>query len=220
EGDRRRAHRYAAAHPRRHPGARRRGAPVERRGQWRAAATDAGQSVKALRTSRPYRGLEELDCPFHDRTVVVTRCGRICFGRRKIDLSTVFAGQKIGIREVADRIWLVSFMHYDLGFFDHETGRVGSAENPFAAKLLPMSPELTVTQVPETDQEGMVGPVGLEPTTKGFTRSAVSDGSGLSLHPRPRRRTLGREGAGCSSLSLRALSMAPPSALIELSGSL
>src|SRR5690606_8981762 len=31
---------------------------------------------------------------------------------------------------------------------------------------------------------GMVGPVGLEPTTKGFTRSAVSGGSGLSLHPR------------------------------------
>ena len=96
-------------------------------------------------SARPYRGLEELDYPFHDRTVIVTRCGRICFGRRKINLSTVFAGQKIGIREVADRIWLVSFMHYDLGFFDHETGRVESAANPFEAKLLPMSPELTVT---------------------------------------------------------------------------
>src|SRR5690606_8222577 len=34
---------------------------------------------------------------------------------------------------------------------------------------------------------GMVGPVGLEPTTKGFTRSAVSGGSGLSLHPRATR---------------------------------
>jgi len=33
--------------------------------------------------------------------------------------------------------WLVSFMDYDLGFFDHETGRLGSAENPFAAKVLP-----------------------------------------------------------------------------------
>src|SRR5690606_10201107 len=32
--------------------------------------------------------------------------------------------------------------------------------------------------------ERMVGPVGLEPTTKGFTCSAVSGGSGLSLHPR------------------------------------
>ena len=31
-------------------------------------------------------------------------------------------------------------MDYDLGFFDIETGRLGSAENPFAAKVLPMSP--------------------------------------------------------------------------------
>ena len=35
---------------------------------------------------------------------------------------------------VSDKIWLVSFMDYDLGFFDHETDRLGSAENPFAAK--------------------------------------------------------------------------------------
>ncbi len=41
---------------------------------------------------------------------------------------------------VEEKIWLVSFMRYDLGFFDHETCRIESAENPFAAKLLPMSP--------------------------------------------------------------------------------
>jgi hypothetical protein len=29
-------------------------------------------------------------------------------------------GQKLGIREVDDRIWLVSFMHYDLGYIDLE----------------------------------------------------------------------------------------------------
>jgi len=46
-----------------------------------------------------------------------------------------------GVKEVSDRIWLVSFMDYDLGFFDHEIGRLGTAENPFAAKVLPMSPE-------------------------------------------------------------------------------
>ena len=55
-------------------------------------------------------------------------------------LSQVFAGQAVGVREVADHIWLISFMHYDLGFFDHETCRIESAENPFAAKVLPMSP--------------------------------------------------------------------------------
>ncbi len=93
-----------------------------------------------LRSPRSYRGLSELHYPFHDRTITVTQCGRICFGRRKIHLSTVFAGQNVGIKEVSDKIWLVSFMHYDLGFFDHETGRLESAENPFAAKVLPMSP--------------------------------------------------------------------------------
>ena len=35
-------------------------------------------------STRLYRGLEELDYPFHDRTITVTRCGRLCFGRRKI----------------------------------------------------------------------------------------------------------------------------------------
>jgi len=61
-----------------------------------------------------YKG-EFIDYPFHDHAHIVTRCGRICFGRRKINHSTVFAGQKVGVKEVGDRIWLVSFMHYDLG---------------------------------------------------------------------------------------------------------
>jgi putative transposase len=92
------------------------------------------------RSPRPYRGLSDLQYPFHDRTITVTQCGRMCLGRRKINLSTVFAGQNVGIKEVSDKIWLVSFMQYDLGFFDHETGRLASADNPFAPKVLPMSP--------------------------------------------------------------------------------
>jgi hypothetical protein len=57
-----------------------------------------------------------------------------CIGKRKINLSTVFAGQLVGIREVDDQIWLVSFLHYDLGFFDTENGRIEPAHNPFAPK--------------------------------------------------------------------------------------
>ena len=53
----------------------------------------------------------------------------------------MFAGQKVGIRQIDDHIWLVSFMHYDIGFFDYETCRLEPAPNPFGAKLLPMSPE-------------------------------------------------------------------------------
>jgi putative transposase len=51
------------------------------------------------------------------------------------------SGWWVGIREIEEKIWLVSFMNYDLGFFDHETGRVECAENPFQAKVLPMPPE-------------------------------------------------------------------------------
>jgi len=73
--------------------------------------------------------------------VLVTHCGRICIGKRKIGLSRVFAGQQVGIREIEEKVWLVSSMHYDLGFFDHETGRVECAENPFQARVLPMPSE-------------------------------------------------------------------------------
>jgi putative transposase len=61
---------------------------------------------------------------------------RICIGRRKINLSTVFARQNVGIKEVSEKVRLVNFMQYDLGCFDHETDRVISAENPFGAKVL------------------------------------------------------------------------------------
>jgi putative transposase len=80
--------------------------------------------------------LPELDYPFHDKTVTVTTCGRICFNRQKINLSTVFAGQKVGIRQVSEQIWLVSFMDYDLGYFDDETCRLEPLENPFGPKVL------------------------------------------------------------------------------------
>jgi transposase InsO family protein len=93
-------------------------------------------------SARLYEPPPEPDYPYHDRTVRVTRCGRICIGKRKINLSQVFAGQCVGIREVDEQIWLVSFMHYDLGFFDQDEGRVEPAPNPFAPKtVLTMSPE-------------------------------------------------------------------------------
>jgi putative transposase len=89
---------------------------------------------------RPYRGLPPLEYPLHDQTITVTQCGRLCFGRRKINLSAVFAGHDVGVKEVADHVWLISFMHYDLGFFDDQCNRVECAPNPFGAKVLPMSP--------------------------------------------------------------------------------
>lgn len=87
---------------------------------------------------RPYRGLPELTYPLHDKDVIVTACGRICMHRKKINVSTVLAGQKLGIKEVDDGIWLVSFMHYDLGFIDLEQKTLQPLDNPFGPRLLPM----------------------------------------------------------------------------------
>jgi putative transposase len=90
---------------------------------------------------RPYRGLAALTYPMHDWTGTVTYCGRLCSKRRKINLSQVFAGQDVGVKQVSDRIWLVTFMDYDLGYFDDETCRLEPIENPFGPKVSPMSPE-------------------------------------------------------------------------------
>ena len=91
-------------------------------------------------SQRPYRGLPDIEYPFHERTVTVTQCGRICMGTKKVNLSQVFAGQNVGIREEEDNIWLVSFMQYDIGYFDLEACRVEPLKNPFGPKVLTMSP--------------------------------------------------------------------------------
>jgi transposase InsO family protein len=88
---------------------------------------------------RPYRGLPELTYPLHDRDVLVTACGRICMHRKRVNISTVLAGQRLGIKEVDDGIWIVSFMHYDLGFIDLEQKTLQPLDNPFGPRLLPMS---------------------------------------------------------------------------------
>jgi putative transposase len=93
------------------------------------------------RSARSYRGLEELTYPFHDGTFTVTQCGRICFKGRKVNLSHVFAGQNVGVTQVGEQIWLVTFMRYDLGYFDDETCRLEPIENPFTPKVLPVSSE-------------------------------------------------------------------------------
>jgi hypothetical protein len=49
-------------------------------------------------------------------------------------------------------VGLVSFMDYDLGFFDKEKGRVEPAPNPFGPdKVLTMSPEWTLLILAERE---------------------------------------------------------------------
>ena len=87
----------------------------------------------------------------------MTACGRICMHRNKINISTVMAGQRLGIKEVDDAIWLVSFMHYDLGYIDLEQRTLQTIDNPFGTRLLPMSPVRTRCELVDLE--------GFEPST-------------------------------------------------------
>src|SRR5207248_3689983 len=101
---------------------------------------------------------------FHDRVIHVINSGRICLHRKKINLSTVFAGQALGIKEVEEGIWLVSFMEYDLGYIDLEEKTLQPLDNPFGPKVLPMSPVRSVTYVSGPDHKRVAPRVGFEPT--------------------------------------------------------
>ena len=100
---------------------------------------------------RPYQGIPEPCYPFHDRTVNVTGCGRLCLYRKKINLSVALAGQAVGIREVDDGIWLASFMECDPGDVDLEERTLQPLDNPFGPKVSPVSWEHSVTHVSGLD---------------------------------------------------------------------
>ena len=109
---------------------------------------------------RPYVGIPEPHYPFHDRTVMVTSCGRLCLYRKKINLSITLAGQAVGVKEVEEGIWLVSFMHYDLGYIDLEEKTLQPLENPFGlhdspTQVLPSaSPKMKISGETETSNAG------------------------------------------------------------------
>ena len=116
-------------------------------------------------SSKPFFGLPELSYPLHDREALVTACGRICMHRKKINVSTVLAGQKLGIKEIDEGIWLISFMHYDLGYIDLEQKTLQPIDNPFGTRLSPMSQERDVTHVSGSDRAKLERAKGFEPST-------------------------------------------------------
>jgi hypothetical protein len=58
----------------------------------------------------------------------------------KISLRQAFAGQKVGIKKVSKKAWIVSLLHHDSGVFDEQLRRVECAPNPFSAKASTMCP--------------------------------------------------------------------------------
>ncbi len=66
-------------------------------------------------------------------------------------------GQRLGVKEVDDGIWIVNFMQYDQGYIDLEQRSLQTIDNPFGTRLSPMSPGRT--------QESLVAGAGFEPAT-------------------------------------------------------
>ena len=82
---------------------------------------------------------------------MVTSCGRLCLYRKKINLSVTLAGQAVGIKEVEEGIWPVSFMHYNLGYIDLEEKTLLPSQNPFGLHDPPTSVPLRITVSGETE---------------------------------------------------------------------
>ncbi len=116
-----------------------------------------------------------------ERLRFVARRGRLCLHRKRINISSVLAGQRLGIKEVDEGIWLASFMHYDLGYFDLEqktlqplTTRSARGRHPcLRYDLSPMCPGWTRRTLERAK--------GFEPSTPTLARSCSTP----ELHPRP-----------------------------------
>lgn len=77
--------------------------------------------------------LPEFHYPFDDEADTMTVCGRI--GQPTEDQPQAgLAGQTVSIKRADDHLWLVSFMHYDLGYFEDEVCRFKPVENPLGPK--------------------------------------------------------------------------------------
>jgi transposase InsO family protein len=68
--------------------------------------------------------LPEPEYPMHDQVHVVRKNGDILLRKReRFFVSTVLAGELVGMREIDDGRWLVSFMQLDLGHYDCRSKR-------------------------------------------------------------------------------------------------
>ena len=95
---------------------------------------------------REFSDPEPIFYPLHDQTITVTQCGRVCAKGLKVSLSRAFAGQQVGIREIEDDIWVVSFMDYDLGYFDSKSPKVTPVDDIFGVQMVKEIKEQDLSQ--------------------------------------------------------------------------
>jgi putative transposase len=75
--------------------------------------------------------VQDPEYPLHDQTYRVQSTGLLWLARKHTFLLTkALGGERVGVREIGDGRWLVSFMHLDLGHYDYRTKQ-------FEANVLP-----------------------------------------------------------------------------------
>ena len=73
-------------------------------------------------SERKYKGLPDLHYPLHDDERVISKNGTLILpGKNRVFVSAVLSGQPVGLTELEDDIWKITFMDYDLGYFDYES---------------------------------------------------------------------------------------------------
>ena len=109
--------------------------------------------------------------------------------RKRVRVLRALAGQRVGINEIDDRSWIVSFMHCDLGYIDAGQQTLQplvprSAQSccpGLRCGLLPMSPVRTIRLLADG--------VGFEPTDRLHDRRISSPVHSTALPPIRRRRS-------------------------------
>jgi hypothetical protein len=89
---------------------------------------------------RTFTGLPDIDYPWHDKTIVVTRCGRICLGTKRINFSQVFASlpdRPSPSKKFTTTSGWSALMDDDLGYVDLAERTLQPLDNPFGHKCNP-----------------------------------------------------------------------------------
>lgn len=117
-------------------------------------------SPRAFPDVMPY-----LSYPLHDESRVVMKCGHIFLWKRSekvVFISAALAGERLGLRELADDQWLVSFAGTDLGIIDRPSQKFRAIdvdeETPTASE--PGAPDQDAAQSPlDAEEEGCLDPI-------------------------------------------------------------
>jgi putative transposase len=81
-------------------------------------------AARYKKSARKYpSSLPDPDYPLHEITCYVNRSGKVYVpGNGDFNLSTILSGELVGLRQEEEKLWRVTFVNFDLGFYDAAEG--------------------------------------------------------------------------------------------------